>query len=171
LPPQAREALWTDLAGKDAARAFDAIRKLSAVPDQAVPLIKERVRPASPPDPRRLARLMSDLESNRFELRRQAESELLGLGDQAEPALRQALADDPPLDLRQRVQRLLAKLSGQGHMAGQLRDLRAIELLELIGNSEARQVLQTLAGGMPRVRLTREARSALQRLAKQTVTP
>ena len=40
-------ALWTDLAGEDATRAFDAIRKLSASPDQAVALIQERVCPAS----------------------------------------------------------------------------------------------------------------------------
>ena len=54
--------------------------------------------------------------------------------------------------------------------AGPRRDLRAVELLELIGSAEARRVLQTVAGGMPGARLTREARSALQRLAQQAAT-
>jgi hypothetical protein len=166
LSGRALDGLWTDLAGKDAARAFEAIRKLSASPDQAVTLLKDCVRPATPPDPKRLAHLLADLDSDRFELRRQAQSDLEGLGELAEPALRQALAGDPPLDLRQRLERLLDRLSGQVPPAGQLRDLRAVELLELLGSSEARQLIEVLAGGAPEARLTREARSALRRLTR-----
>jgi WD40 repeat protein len=171
LQPQALEVLWTDLASQDAARAFTALRKLCACPPQALPLIRERVRPAAPADPKRLARLLADLGSERFEVRRQAESELEGLGELAEPAVRRALAKDPPLDLRKRLERLLDNLSGQPHLVGQLRDLRAVEVLQLIGNSEARQVLRALAGGVPSARLTREATSALQRLAEQAASP
>jgi hypothetical protein len=40
-----------------------------------------------------------------------------------------------------------------------------VEVLERIGTAEARQVLERLAGGAPGVRLTREARTALGRLA------
>ncbi|HEV3262270.1 MAG TPA: hypothetical protein VG013_35795, partial [Gemmataceae bacterium] len=169
LPAQALDALWTDLAGKDAGRAFAAIRKLCTSGDQAVTLIKQRLRPATPTDPKRLAQLLADLESDGFESRRQAESELLGLGDLAEPALRKALGDDPPLELRQRVERLLDKLSVPA--AGQLRELRAVEVLELMRSSEAPQLLQALAGGAPGTRLTREAKSAIQRLNKQAVRP
>jgi hypothetical protein len=169
LQPQALDALWTDLAGKDATRGFDAVRKLSASPDQAVTMVQERVRPASSPDPKRLAQLLADLEKGRVELRRQAESELEGLGDLAEPALRKALDGEPPLVLRKRVERLLDKLFVP--TPGQVRDLRAVELLELIGRSDARQVLRSLAGGVPTTRLTREANDALQRLTKQAVTP
>src|SRR5262249_5733548 len=171
LPARALDGLWTDLAGKDAARALEAISKLSASPDQAFTLLKGRLRPATPPDPKRLARLLADLNSDRFELRRQAQSDLEGLGALAEPALRQALAGDPPLDLRQRLERLLDNLSGPVRSAGLVRDLRAVELLELLGGPEARQLLQALAGGAPEARLTREARSAVRRLAGQTVTP
>jgi RNA polymerase sigma factor (sigma-70 family) len=171
LPARALDALWTDLAGKDATRAFDAIRKLSASPDQAVTLLKDRLRPATPADPDRLARLLADLDSDRFEQRRQAQSELEGLGELAEPALRKALAGNPPLDLHQRLERLLDRLSGQVPSAEHLRDLRAVELLEWVGSSEAQQLLQILAGGAPEARLTREARSALRRLTRQTVTP
>src|SRR5262249_33167882 len=95
LQPRPLDALWTDLAGKDAGRAFDAIRKLSASPDQTIALVKERVRPASQPNLKRLSQLLTNLESDGFEVRRQAESELEGLAELAEPALRQALADDP----------------------------------------------------------------------------
>src|SRR5262249_22175135 len=166
LSAQALDALWADLASKDATRAFDAVRKLSSSPDQALTLLKGRLRPATPPDPKRLARLLADLNSDRFELRRQAQSELEELGELAEPALRQALAGDPPLDLRQRLERLLDNLSGPVRLAGQVRDLRAVELLELLGTPEARQLLQALAGGAPEARLTREARGAFRRLTR-----
>jgi RNA polymerase sigma factor (sigma-70 family) len=166
LPARALDALWTDLAGRDATAAFDAIRKLSASPSQAVALLKDRVRPATPADPKRLALLLGDLDSDRFEVRRQAQSDLEGLGELAEPALRKALAGDPSLEMRQRVERLLDNLSGRAPPAGQLRELRTVELLELMGSSDARHLLQALAGGAPEARLTREARSAVRRLTR-----
>jgi RNA polymerase sigma factor (sigma-70 family) len=162
LQPQTLDALWTDLADTDAGRAFDAMRQLSASPEQAVSLLSERLRPAQAADPKRVAQLLADLGSDDFESRRQAESELQGMGELAEPALRQALADDPPLALRKRLERLLEKQSVRA--VGQLRELRAVELLECIGSANARQLLQALAGGAPGARLTREARHALQRL-------
>ncbi len=73
LQPEDLNALWTDLASKDATRAFDALRKLSASSDQAITLIQERVRAAASPDSKRLAQLMADLDNGRGELRRQAE--------------------------------------------------------------------------------------------------
>jgi hypothetical protein len=171
LQPQALDLLWTDVAGKDAARAFTAIRKLSAFPDQAVTLLWERVRPATPADPKRLEQLLADLDNDQFKVRRRAESELEELGELAGRALRKALADDRPLDLHRRVQRLLDKLSGQVPPAGQMGSLRAVELLELIGNAGARHLLQELASGAPDARLTREAKSAVERLSKQPLTP
>jgi RNA polymerase sigma factor (sigma-70 family) len=167
--PQALDALWTDLADNDSTRAFEALRKLSASPDQAVALLQDRLRPATPADPQRLAHLLTDLQSDRFELRRQAESEVEGLGELAEAALRKALADDPSPDLRQRLERLLDRLSGKGPSAGLLREVRAVELLELIGNPEARQVLKSLAAGVPEARLTRQGQGALERLTRQAI--
>jgi WD40 repeat protein len=170
LPGRALEALWADLASSDAARAFAAIRKLCSSPDQAVTLIQQRVRPARPVDPKQLSRLLADLQGERFEQRRRATAELAGLGELAEPALRRALAGDPPLGLRQRLERLL-KLSAQAPPAGQLRELRAVEVLELLGTPPARQVLKALAGGAAGARLTREAGGASQRLAKLAPRP
>ncbi len=127
------------------------------------------MRPAASPDSKRLAQLLADLDNRRVELRRQAESELEGLGDLAEPALRKALEGDPPLVLRRRVERLLDKLVMP--TAEQTRNLRAVELLELMGSSNARQVLLSLADGVPGTRLTRAARGAVRRLTNQVIIP
>jgi hypothetical protein len=94
---------------------------------------------------------------------------LEGLGDLAEPALHKALDGEPSLVLRRRIERLLDKLYVP--TPRQLRDLRAVELLELVGRSDARQLLKTLADGVSGTRLTREAKSAIERLTKQAVTP
>jgi hypothetical protein len=168
LDARALDALWADLAGKDAGKAFDALRRLSANPGQAAGLVQERLRPASPPEAKRVERLVADLQSDRFEVRRKAEAELEGLGELVGPQLRKVLDGDPPLDLRQRVQRLQRRLSGQAPAAGLVCDLRAVELLEMAGGPESRQVLQVLAGGAAGARLTREAKAAAGRLAKRS---
>jgi hypothetical protein len=164
------ETLWNDLSSKDAVKAFSAIRRLGTCPEQAVSLIQQRIRPATPADNQRLAKLVADLDSGRLEERQQAQLGLQDLGELAEPALRRALADGPPLGLRQRLLRLLAHLEKAPCEEG-LRQLRAVEVLVLIGSPAARQVLEVLAGGAPGARLTREAKTASQRLARQAIRP
>jgi RNA polymerase sigma factor (sigma-70 family) len=165
LPAQKLESLWADLAGSNAARAFTAMRELAARPDQAVTLIKERVAPATPPDGSRMAQLVGELSSDRFGDRRQAQAQLQTLGELAGPALRQALAEGPPLEVRQRLERLLSRVAATPPDR-QLRELRAVELLEWIGGPAARQVLEGLAGGAATARLTRQASSAGHRLGQ-----
>ncbi len=47
---------------------------------------------------------------------------------------------------------------------GELRAVRAVQTLELIGNAEARTLLQALAKGAAWARQTREAQESLKRL-------
>jgi WD40 repeat protein len=166
LQGPALEALWSDLSSKDAFQAFTAMRQLCASPDEAIRLLEQRVRPARAPEPEKLANLIADLDSSRSERRRQAETELAEFGELAEPALRQALAEGPPLNVRQRLEQLLNRLSNVAPTA-KLRVLRAVEVVELIGTAEAQQVLERLAGGTATARLTRQANEAIHRLRQQ----
>jgi hypothetical protein len=159
------EASWAALADEDGARAFAAVRQLSRHPAQAADLVRQRLRPAAAADPDRLARLLADLDRPEFAARQKATADLAALGEQARPALEKALAGDPPLEVRQRVERLLQKLTGKPSGAS-LRELRAVEALELAGGPEARRALEALAGGATEARLTRESRAALQRLGQ-----
>jgi hypothetical protein len=109
-----------------------------------------------------VAEALRNLDSSRFSVRDQATKELEKLGEAAELPLRQVLTEKPPLEVRQRVELLLDRLGG----AHQLRQLRSLEVLEQLGNSESRRLLLTLAGGSPQAGLTRNAQAALDRLAQ-----
>jgi hypothetical protein len=156
-----------DLADKDAAKAFNAIGLLTAAPEQAVAMLKDKLKAApDPADHKQVVRLIADLDSERFETRQKAMEELKQLGERAEPALLEALKDKLSLESRKRVEELLESVRALSASPERLRELRAVEVLEHIGSREARRVLQTLAAGASPARLTREAKAALQRSAE-----
>jgi hypothetical protein len=166
LGRQALERLWEDMAGEDGVRAHDAVWRLAAAPD-AVTFLGEHLRPAAALDPRRIARLVADLDSDQFKSREEASLELERLGERAEPLLRQALENKPSAEVRRRVEVLLEKLAMPERAAEQVRLLRGVQALEYSGTPEARKLLQALAQGAPEARLTREAKAALDRLDRR----
>jgi len=165
------ERLWTDLAGEDAAKGHRAVWTLAAVPSKAVPFLKDHLHHVSSVDAKEVQRLIADLDSVQFATRAAAGKKLAALGEQAEPALRQALEGKPSLEVRKRLEALRADAERAGHgmvrSAEVLRTLRAMRALEAIGTSEARQVLHPLAGGDPAARTTRCAQEALRRLQRR----
>jgi RNA polymerase sigma factor (sigma-70 family) len=167
LTPGDREALWADLAGADATRAYQAVATLAGSPAEALPLLREKLKPAAAVDRRRATRLIGELESDGFSVREKAMKELAQLGDTAEVALREASAARPALELRRRLDHLLEKLQSPVTAPDRLQQLRAVEVLESIGSPEARHLLQALTEGAPEARLTREAKAALARMAKR----
>ncbi|HKI33738.1 MAG TPA: PQQ-binding-like beta-propeller repeat protein [Gemmataceae bacterium] len=166
LPPERLQALWAELGSDDAERAFDAVGALAASPEEVLPLLKTRLKPASI-DARKIERLIAALDDNSFDTREEASAELEKIGELAEPALRGALRGKPSAELRQRVEALLAKLVGRRMAPDELRESRALEVLELIGTPAAREVLTVLAKGEQEARLTREAKAALMRLTRR----
>jgi WD40 repeat protein len=161
LPPGEVKRLWTALGG-DAIQADRAVWKLVAAEKQALVCFTANLRPAATAGPRRLARLMRDLEHARFAVRHRATKELEQLGDVAELALRRALAGRPSVEVRQRVERLLQRLPAE-----RVRTTRTVAVLERLGNPGARALLAKLAKGAPQARLTQEAEAALKRLARR----
>jgi len=95
---------WQDLADADAAKAYQAMLAFIDAPKEAIPLLKEHLRP---------------------------------------------VAANPDI----------------GKSSETLAQLRAVEVLEYIGNAEARKVLESIAAGALGTRLTEEAKASLARLA------
>ncbi|MBY0522484.1 MAG: hypothetical protein K2R98_03765 [Gemmataceae bacterium] len=158
-------ALWKQLGEDDAESADVAIRTLSTAKD-ALPFLKERLKPVQAIDAAVIARWVEDLSSNHFEVRRRATVELEKLGPLAESALRKRLGANPPLEETTRIDQLLEKLTGPVTEPDLLRSLRAVESLEHMATPEAKSLLEALARGASGARQTEEARAALERLAK-----
>ncbi len=152
-------SLWADLESDDAAKAFRAMSRLSRVPAQSVPFLKERLKPVRAPDENRITQLLRDLESEQYAVREKATQALQQMGETAEPILRGAIANKPTAELRKRVELLLENVDVE-----RLRPLRCIEMLEHLTTPEALEVLRRLADGMPDAWLTRQAKASLTRL-------
>jgi WD40 repeat protein len=162
------EALWGQLADKGGVKAYRALWTMVAGARQALPFLAKRLRPVAAPDHERIARLIGDLDSKQFNVRTQASRELQHLGELAAPAIHQALVAKPSLEARLRLETLLDGLSKRPLSAEQMQMLRAVEVLEHVGSPEARQVLQALAQGAAGALQTREAKAALERLARKS---
>jgi hypothetical protein len=131
---------------------------------RAAAFLEKQLQNAPPLDMRRIERLIADLDQEQFDVRERAARELEKLGDRAEPALRKALGGKPSLEARRRLEGLLKRLEGASPSAETVRQIRAVEALESLGDLEAQRVLNKLAAGPPESRLTQEARAAVRRL-------
>jgi hypothetical protein len=167
------ERLWTDLGNSSPATARAAKERLVGHPDTAVTLLKKQFRP--PPADAKLAALIDDLDSNVFATREEASRKLHAYGTRAEGTLRRTLAQATSVELRRRLEDILAEmpppllrlpLSGE-----RLRGVRAIEVLERIGNAATRPLLLSWAEQTEDVQLAVEARMALERLGPVNTRP
>ncbi len=170
LPPADPGVLWEQLADGDVGVAFRAVWRLADDPDQSLPLLRRHLQPAMPLPAARLAGWIRDLDDNDFAVREQASRELEKASDLAEAALRKATEETPSLEVRRRAGRLLKPLEA-GPSRETVRVIRAIEVLQHAGTAEARELLESLARGMPEAPITREARAALACLKGRRKAP
>jgi RNA polymerase sigma factor (sigma-70 family) len=159
--PDRLNVLWRTLA-QTPDKAYTAVWQLLDHPAESVPFLIGKLAPVLPVDEKRVRQLLSRLDSESFADREQASRQLLALGEQTLPLLRQALTDGPSLEARKRIEGVIESLN---HLPtpDQLRLLRALAVLEWSNRPEAVEHLQRLAGGAPSASLTRAAKSASQR--------
>ncbi len=157
------ETLWADLAGADAAKAWRAVWRLSEAHQDALPFLRRRVKPSPTAAADATRKLLADLDSESFVVREAAMKRLKELGLQAEPALYAALKAKPTVEQRRRIEDLLADLpkTPAPPTPEELRQLRALIVLERIGTPEARRLLEEAGKGPPSARLTRQAQAIL----------
>ncbi len=158
---------WTDLAGGDAGRAYAASWRLAEAPEgPAIAFLRAHLRPVRDANEKEVRQLVADLDSDTFAARDKAFKRLEELGDSAVPALRAALKEAPSAEVRSRLERLLSRPQALIDSPEVLRGVRAIGVLERIGTPAARQVVESLASGVPEARVTQEAKATLGRLVK-----
>ena len=105
------KAWWADLLQPNPDKAYQAIWRFAAVPEQALPFLANVLQPVKVPEPAAVARWIKNLDSDDFKVREQASLQLKQLGDTVVDALRQAKKGDISLEQRKRTELLLEELA------------------------------------------------------------
>ena len=185
-------ALWSDLGLLNEKEALAASESLLAMPEDAVPLIKDHLVNLAAVESR-VVPLLAALDADDFKVREKATAQLQAMGAAADFPLRRALEGSPSAEARTRMERLLADLQakaappavplppmGKGlpqdllaKLAEKPQDdkaasekrriLAAFSILEKTQAPEARQVLTALAQGEANGWVTRKAKECLKR--------
>lgn len=156
-----QDRLWNELASKDAAQAFQAIRRLVQNPGPAMTLLRVKLEPVKAIAIKQVPQWLRDLGSEDFEARQSALAELEKLGERIEPVLQKAVDGNATLETKRRLETLLAKLDAD---PDRWRQSRALEAIEQIATPAAVSLLEALSRGDHGARLTNEANSALARI-------
>jgi hypothetical protein len=154
------DALWTALAAEPA----PAYRALWQMAGRDAAALRDKLAPVKPVADDELRKLIGDLEGTEFTTRDAATKELARLGYMAIPAMKKALANDPSVELRKRLEELVNRTESKALSGEELRAGRAIDVLERLGTPEAMAVLKGLADGAPGALITTSAKDALGRL-------
>ena len=144
------ETLWADLGSEDVLKAYTALRALARRPAEAVPLLRQKLRgvlaaKAPDDDPRRIDRLITELDNDDYAIREKANDELKKLGRRAEKQLRQRLKEGSTPEARKRIDELLKDAAQPAPSRNAFCLQRGLETLEIIGQPEARTALEDLA--------------------------
>ena len=131
---------------------------------RAVEFIRERVRVVPRIKEGSFDRIVKALDAAGFNEREAASAELDRLGSSAVPAIKARLKAGASEEMRTRIERFLTKHDCPDLRPEELQALRGIEVLETIGNADAKKALESLAAGEPGARVTREALRAARRL-------
>lgn len=168
LTAKQSNALWADLADKDARRAFNATVVLAQHPAEALSLMEGHLRPATPLDSASLEKALKNLDAEEFSVREAAVATLREVGRPGRPVLERALAAGPSAEVRRRLEEALEFIRSAPFDAEVLRQKRAIRVLELIGSEQARRLLEALSKGQDMAEQTRDARAAMERIKKRS---
>jgi hypothetical protein len=156
------DKLWDTLKGLDAREGEAAMRTLAARPAEAVPFLKDQLKPVPgvKPDAAKIQKLIADLDSPRYAVREAAMRDLERLGHEARDPIQEALKKTTiTAEVRERLEKLADAVNKPDTGAEWVRPLRAVEALERIGTPDAVAHLKALAAGgdAPPTRMAKEA--------------
>ncbi|QEL15857.1 WD40 repeat domain-containing protein [Limnoglobus roseus] len=145
--------------GDKPAPARKALYQLATRPPEAVAFAREVTQLATAADYANHDRWLADLDAPAFTSREAATKALAKAGWRAEAAMRTMLDKTESVEARNRLEKLLARRD--------VRPLRAVHLLELVGSPEAVGVLKTIATGPPESLVVQDAKWSLLRLGER----
>jgi WD domain, G-beta repeat len=165
LTPEEQAKLWAKLLESDAKSSYEAMAALAAQPQIAVALIRQSIKPVSNgPSDQVLDRLVTELGDEKFPVREKAHQELDQFGETAVAGLKARLPAAKSAEVRSRLVRLIDKHNPPTPAPQQIRETRALEILEELNTPEARALMKELAAGVATARLTMDAAASLKRM-------
>jgi RNA polymerase sigma factor (sigma-70 family) len=156
-------ACWKELLEPGAKVGWLAVERLASEPTAAVRLLRDHLRPVTV-EAKWVAERVAELSSDEFKTREAAATELKRVVDVVEATLVDARRTAGSPETCRRLDEILATVRPAVVPPEVVRTLRAVAVLERIGSPDAREILKTLSGGASGAELTREAKSALERL-------
>jgi WD40 repeat protein len=154
---------FADLLSKDGPTVYRALWTMANDPE-APAMLREKFPPKHlDARPERITLLIADLGAEQFKTRNAAMRALAELEGIARPALVGALQKNPSLELKRRIEKLLAELETPTEPALQIS--RAVKAMEFNQSEAARKLLQDWSEGTPGLRLTEDSRAVRARCA------
>ena len=158
------ERAWNDLVSREASASFQSEGRFTKAPAETEKLFAEKIQPAMALDPKLIQRRLADLGSNKFAIREAATQALCDQDRQVLPYLKDTLTTAVSAEARERANKILEHHLRTPIPAEQLRQVRAVMILERIGDGESKKLLKKWADGPVSALLTEEASAALRRL-------
>ncbi len=157
-------AAWKRLLSDDPVKAFEALWTLVLAGDQAAASAAKHVQPTAL-DKARVRRLVAQLDAEEWKQREQATTRLRQMGSTIAPILAEVLRGKVSLEVRARVEQLLKDFAGAPYGAREVRHLRMIRLMELLGSPKAASVLARIGQDASSEEVRCLAGAAARRLA------
>ena len=160
---QSIEKAWAQLNDPDPNPAYAGMLTLKAAPRETVEFLNRRLKIDPKLEQERIQQWIGQLDHDRFAVRERAKRELWNRSRTVQPTLEKLLKDALPSETEKRIQSILESMA-QGRLSPQeLRQLRAIQILEWINTTDSRALLEELAKGNSLGIQASEARAALAR--------
>lgn len=164
------EEHWKNLASEDAAVRQPSLWALGACGTSSLPHLKTHNKvPEANLTERKAQQAIGDLDSARFAVREKAFKELEACGTTALTYLETALKDGISPELRERLEKLIAKCKGEETVlnSNQQMSLRVMRILEQTELPDAKSLLKELSSANLEAGLSLDAKAAVERLEKR----
>jgi WD40 repeat protein len=164
------QRVWDGLGTEHARTAKATMARFAATPQESVEFLGNQLKPAAEirvDVNAKIQQIVQDLDSSSFATREQANKELNQLGNSAFEEIRKLAKESHSPEVIRRLNGFLTRFEVAENEPNNIREARAIEILEAINSPESRRLLVLLSQGAKSATRTKRAQAALQNHRQQ----
>lgn len=159
------QKVWDGLGTEQAGTAKNVMVRFAASPKESVEFLTRQLKPAAEIGidvNAKLQQIVQDLDSSSFATREKANKELNELGNSAFEEIRKLAKESRSPEVIRRLNGFLTRFEVPENEPNNIREARAIEILETINTPESRRLLVSLSQGAKSATRTKRALAALK---------